>query len=112
MSCVSPLSPIPSISVQLVPSTEPLGLEPILDTNDMEDGPRPRHLLPPPVCHPLRFEGPSRELPADKKGMVKGKIDDLVRLSRERTNMMSAKKSVDLRKEVAIKVHHAKQGKP
>lgn len=114
MPCVSPLSPIPSISVELVPSTEPLGLgQPVLTSSMDEDSPRPRHLLPPPVCPPVRFGGSEhvKQLPADKKGLLKGKVEDLLRISRER-NTMSGKKSVDLRKEVAIKVHHAKQGKP
>lgn len=120
----APLSPIPSISItdasfeysqlskgngDLPPAYSLTDENSQLVTVD-EDDFRPTYLAPPPNVVPIRPPGlrlASSALPTDKKGLEKARFDDLLRSSRDRG---AAKRPMnDLRREVGIKVHHAKQ---
>lgn len=119
----APLSPIPSISItdasfEYSPLAKGNGdLPPAYSLTDEnlhvetdEDDFRPFHLAPPPNVVPIRPPGlrlSVSSLPTDKKGLERARFDDLLRSSRDRG---AAKRPAnDLRREVGIKVHHAKQ---
>ncbi|KAG8955484.1 hypothetical protein FRC04_008835 [Tulasnella sp. 424] len=82
------------------------------ENSDAEDF-RPVHLLPPPTVSPLkehRLSKPqSASLPTDKKGIDQERFAQLLKSSRERASMKHGRKeSVELRKQVTLKVHTTK----
>ena len=113
------LSPVPEISISLAPPEEPL-VEPFSPFSSCTpvtpvDGDtfRPALLSPPPVMSPRFPRMPSPLRPSDAsakgQGLERERFEELLRASRERNAAMGCKKSPDLRKEIAIKVHKSKQ---
>lgn len=114
------LSPVPAISISPAPPEEPL-VEPFSPfsasapaTPVDSDSFRPSLLSPPPTVSP-RFPkqlSPLRpaDVPVTGKGLERDRFEELLRASRERNAALGSKKSPDLRKEIAIKVHKTKQG--
>lgn len=111
---------IPKISISLAPPEDPV-LDPkspftslafagqIADT----DGFRPSHLTPPPTPTGLK-RALSPLIPtqdtANGRGLDSQRFQALLNATRERSAHNIAKKHVDLRKEIALKVHKNKQG--
>ena len=114
------LSPVPEISISLAPPEEPFA-EPFSPfsscgpkTPDDTDGFRPSLLSPPPTVSPHfpRLPSPLRpsDVPIKGQGIERERFEELLRASRERNaTAVSGKRSPDLRKEIAIKVHKSKQ---
>lgn len=79
------------------------------------DSPRPALLSPPPVVSPLSPRQLSPLRPSDSpvrgQGLERERFEALLKASRERNLAVGGKKSPDLRKEIALKVHKSKQGK-
>ncbi|KAG8914988.1 Saccharopine dehydrogenase [Tulasnella sp. 417] len=91
----------------------PKSPSPMAYQNSDADDFRPLHLLPPPVVSPLkehRLSKPqSAGLPTDKKGIDQERFAQLLKSSRERAAMKHGRKeSVELRKQVTLKVHTTK----
>jgi len=119
MACLA-TSPIPQISVSLAPpeltSTEPYS--PFANTSfnfgQNEDSFRPTHLSPPLVhtrsakLGSFRIKSPE-EIPDKQtgKGLDRSRFEALLNHSKE--SPVIAKKSADLRKEVAVKAHKNRQ---
>lgn len=108
----------PQISISLAPPDDPV-VEPYspfnpATFNDEDDSFRPKHLTPPPTQ--LQFGGP-RQLsplrPLDTvnrgQGLERDRFEALLQATRERNIAVGAKKSNDLRKELALKAHKTKQ---
>ncbi|KAF8338131.1 uncharacterized protein EI90DRAFT_3041759 [Cantharellus anzutake] len=108
MSPILP-SPIPTISITLAPTLDDILVEwpsfPFAHSIETDSGVRPRYLLPPPSMSPREALFP-KPLPADKEGINRGRFDELLRGAKQRA---TSKKSVDLRREVNMKVHTSKQ---
>ncbi|KAF5368342.1 hypothetical protein D9758_002420 [Tetrapyrgos nigripes] len=111
------LAALPHIQISPAPPDESLP-EPYTPfswantTLDDHDGYRPKHLTPPPTN--VKFNAlPSPLRPAPTPGAGKGlereRFEALLQATRERNATGSAKKSGDLRKEIALKVHKNKQ---
>lgn len=115
---------VPEISISLAPPEEPHA-EPfspiptsgfsIPTTPEEQDSFRPMLLTPPPSVSP-RFPkqlSPLRpsDSPVSGKGLERERFEELLKTSRERNAAMGGKRSPDLRKEIALKVHRNKQGK-
>lgn len=110
--------PIPQISISLAPPEEPLA-EPyspfsesyaarISETDD--DSFRPQLLTPPPVRSPRNLSPLSSSFPAAAgKGLERERFEALLRASKERNAAVGAKRTPDLRKEIALKAHKNKQ---
>ncbi|TCD67015.1 hypothetical protein EIP91_000635 [Steccherinum ochraceum] len=77
------------------------------------DSPRPSLLSPPPTAsfHLHRQLSPLRpdDAPVTGQGLERERFEALLRASRERNAAVGAKKALDLRKEIAVKVHKGKQ---
>lgn len=113
------LSPVPEICVSPAPPAEPL-VEPFSPfsatgptTPDDSDSFRPSLLSPPPTVSPRfpRQLSPLRpnDVPVSGKGLERERFEEMLRASRERNAALGGKRSPDLRKEIAIKVHKNKQ---
>jgi len=110
-------SPLPQIEISLAPPDEhyPEPYSPFSwanTTSDEIDGYRPKHLTPPPTHAKFNaLPSPLRPSPTPEsgKGLERERFEALLNASRER-NSAGAKKSNDLRKEIALKVHKNKQG--
>lgn len=94
----------------------PKSPSPMAYENSDADDFRPVHLLPPPTVSPLkehRLSKPqSASLPTDKKGIDQERFAQLLKSSRERAAMKHGRKeSVELRKQVTLKVHTTKARK-
>lgn len=107
---------LPHISISPAPPEEPLK-EPhspfswVVSPVDDEDNFRPRLLTPPPsgpVRRTLSPLSPS-DSPNVGKGLERERFDALLKASRERNSAVGAKKTPDLRKEIALKAHKNKQ---
>ena len=115
---------VPRISISLAPEVvqpeekspdisfviSPTATSPIFVVE--HDSYRPQHLTPPPTASRRAFKQPSSPLrPAEDlgKGLDQGRFDALLKATRERTHATGARPGVDLRKEVAVKVHKTKQ---
>ncbi|KIJ24373.1 hypothetical protein M422DRAFT_785885 [Sphaerobolus stellatus SS14] len=114
-----PTSPVPCISISLAPH-EILAEEPKSPFQfaipEVPDSPKPFHLLPPPTLSPhqtLRIERRGQLSPLSSgavgRGLEREKFEAMLKASRDRTAMVKAKKPVELRKEIAVKVQMAKQ---
>ncbi|KAF8167911.1 hypothetical protein B0H34DRAFT_683633 [Crassisporium funariophilum] len=110
-------SPIPFISISPAPQEEPL-IEPFSPFTPHafpihnDDGFRPAHLTPPPTVtrfkrtlSPLHPVGNS----ISGKGLESQRFQALLTATKQRNASGGVKRSVDLRKEIAVKVHHNKQ---
>lgn len=91
----------------------PKSPSPMAYQNSDADDFRPVHLLPPPSASPLkehRLSKPqSASLPTDKKGIDQERFAQLLKSSRERAAMKHGRKeSIELRKQVTLKVHTTK----
>ncbi|KAI9057129.1 hypothetical protein FKP32DRAFT_1681864 [Trametes sanguinea] len=111
------LSPVPEISISLASPEEPTP-EPFSPfsqcsfLSDDHDSFRPTLLSPPPpVAVTPRQLSPLRpkDAPVTGKGLEREKFEALLQASRERNSALGSKKSTDLRKEIALKVHRNKQ---
>ncbi|KAF9569757.1 hypothetical protein CPC08DRAFT_739047 [Agrocybe pediades] len=108
-------SVIPQIEISLAPLEDPPIESPSLFTFNLqhdEDHFRPVHLTPPPSVtafkRPLSPLRPASHLAA--KGLDNDRFQVLLNASKEKTAAFSGgKKSGDLRKEIALKVHKNKQ---
>jgi len=109
---------VPSIEISLAPPEDPV-VEPYSPfstctsptLNDDDDTFRPQHLTPPVTdtnfprqLSPLR---PSETVKG--KGLERDRFEALLRASKERNSAVGSKKTIDLRKEVALKAHKNKQ---
>jgi hypothetical protein len=61
---------------------------------------------------PLKHLSPlcPSDVPVKGQGLERERFEMLLKASRERTMVLGKKKSLDLRKEVAVKTHRSKQG--
>jgi len=107
---------VPRISISLAPPEEPL-IEPYspFSSSSLNSSPlvdddfRPVHLTPPPTL--TRFgERLSPLRPSDDaispKGVERGRFEAMLQASRDRNPTASAKRALDLRKEIALKAHN------
>lgn len=118
MSISLSVVPVPEISISLASPEEPV-VEPFspfaLETPTLveEDSYRPSLLSPPPIVSPkfARQLSPLRpaDLPSSGKGLERERFDALLKACRDRNASGGAKKSPDLRKEVALKAYKTKQ---
>ncbi|KAI0778027.1 hypothetical protein BD413DRAFT_489646 [Trametes elegans] len=111
------LSPVPEISISLAspeePSTEPFSpFSQCSFLSDDQDSFRPTLLSPPPPAmvkpkqlSPLR----PKDAPVTGKGLERERFEALLQATRERNAALGTKRSTDLRKEIALKVHKNKQ---
>ncbi|CAL1696133.1 unnamed protein product [Somion occarium] len=116
---VCAVSPVPAISISPAPPQEPTyepfsPFSPFSEVNLKEpDSPRPALLSPPPVLSPRspRQLSPLRpsDAPVHGQGLERDRFEALLRASRERNSAVGGKRSPDLRKEIALKVHKSKQ---
>jgi hypothetical protein len=78
---------------------------------DDGEGYRPIHLSPPPTNaqfkKPLSPLRPIDNMPTSGKGLERERFEALLKASRERNAMVGAKKTNDLRKEIALKGKHS-----
>ncbi|GJE85983.1 hypothetical protein PsYK624_020630 [Phanerochaete sordida] len=117
-------SPVPEISISLAPPEDPIAEPfspfttsgfntPSLPTTPEDmDGFRPMLLTPPPNSpHGPKQLSPLRpmDMPVRGKGIERERFELLLKASRERNAVLGGKKSPDLRKEIAMKVHKNKQ---
>lgn len=117
MDVVAPAN-VPQISISPPPPEEPLPepYSPFARTftfADDDDAFRPQHLTPPPThtrfakqLSPLR---PS-EATVTGQGLERERFETLLQASKERNLLVGGKKTLDLRKEIALKAHKNKQG--
>ncbi|CCM00889.1 uncharacterized protein FIBRA_02935 [Fibroporia radiculosa] len=114
------ISPVPEISISLASPEEP-SYEPFspfsLDFSakaqvivDDDSSWRATLLSPPPIHSPRRLS-PLRpvESPIKGQGLERDRFEALLKASRERNTALGTKRSVDLRKEIALKAHKSKQ---
>ncbi|KAH9486744.1 hypothetical protein JR316_0000809 [Psilocybe cubensis] len=113
-------SPIPQISISLAPPEVP-PIEPsspfsslAFNTIQDDDGFRAVHLTPPPTISSFkRVLSPRSPLNPDpakqSKGLDNDRFQALLNATKERSAYSGGKKDVDLRKEIALKVHKNKQ---
>ncbi|KAI0639248.1 hypothetical protein C8Q77DRAFT_1046474 [Trametes polyzona] len=111
------LSPVPEISISLAspeePSPEPFSpFSQCSFLSDDHDSFRPTLLSPPPPVavtpkqlSPLR----PKDAPVTGKGLERERFEALLQATRERNAALGSKKTTDLRKEIALKVHRNKQ---
>jgi len=114
------LHQVPQIAISLAPPQvhvqEPFSpFSATMQTSVREpDSPRSALLSPPPTLSPRspRRLSPLRpdDVPvAGRQGVEREKFEAMLKASRERNAALGGKKSVDLRKEIAMKVHKSKQ---
>ena len=112
--CVSPAPPDEPVVEPYSPFSAVHPPTPIPDSDG--DSFRPL-LLSPPVTASPRFPrqlSPLRPIdsPVKGQGLERERFEELLRASRERNAALGGgKRSLDLRKEIAIKVHKSKQGR-
>lgn len=119
------LSPVPEISISLAPPEDsvPEPFSPFSAsgfsspctpaTPEDMDGFRPMLLSPPPTSPRFpRQLSPLRPAESAVRGMgiERERFELLLKASRERNAVVGGKRSPDLRKEIAMKVHRNKQG--
>ncbi|THH32012.1 hypothetical protein EUX98_g2183 [Antrodiella citrinella] len=114
----SPAVALPEISISPAPPSE-LPQEPYSPFADSHphnlkepDSPRPTLLSPPPTATPHLHRQLSPLRPEDVpagRGIERERFEALLRASRERNAAVGAKRSPDLRKEIAVKAHRSKQ---
>jgi hypothetical protein len=116
MDCLP--SPIPQISISPAPQEEP-EIEPAspfmsltFSAQSDEDGFRPVHLTPPPS--PCSFKRPHSPLhPIGQvrpgKGLDGDRFQAMLSAVKDRSAFSGGRRSTDLRKEIALKVHKNKQ---
>ena len=118
MSLSLSLVSLPEISISLASPEEPIvepfsPFSPETPTSVEEDSYRPSLLSPPPVVSPkfARQLSPLRptDAPISGKGLEREHFDAMLKACRERSAAVGAKKSPDLRKEIALKAHKTKQ---
>ncbi|OBZ79560.1 hypothetical protein A0H81_00612 [Grifola frondosa] len=110
------LSPIPEIAISLASPEEPTP-EPFSPfskcsfVQDDDDGFRPALLSPPPSAMIRRQLSPLRPAssPLTGKGLDRERFEALLQATRDRHAAVGGRKSTDLRKEIALKVHKNKQ---
>ncbi|KAJ3475450.1 hypothetical protein NLI96_g11832 [Meripilus lineatus] len=113
------VSPVPQISIFLAPPEDPI-VEPYSPfsatgptTPESPDAFRPTLLSPPPTLSPQFPRQLSPLRPADSPvkghGLERERFEAMLRASKERNALVGSKKSPDLRKEIALKVHKSKQ---
>lgn len=120
MAIVFAVPSVPEICISPAPFEEPVAeppspfacLSPLLSPAD-EDSYRPILLTPPanlsPSCgSPLSPLRPA-ESPVKGRGVDRERFEALLKVSRDRTAAVGAKKERDLRKEIALKAHKSKQ---
>ncbi|KAI0082185.1 hypothetical protein K474DRAFT_834316 [Panus rudis PR-1116 ss-1] len=107
--------PVPEISISLAPPVEPVK-EPYSPFSPVQhlkepDSPRPALLSPPPVISPYspRKLSPLRPADAGRGGIDQDRFEAMLRATRERNASVCGKRSPDLRKEIAMKMHKSKQ---
>jgi hypothetical protein len=115
-------SSIPDISISLAPPVE-ISEEPyspfspaslvIIDYDD--ESYRPQHLTPHATSTSPRFPlqlSPLRppDSPVVGTGLKRERFEAMLKASKERSAAVGAKKTADLRKEIALKAHKSKQG--
>lgn len=110
-------APIPEISISLAPPELPSAdpYSPFAESfsfDDVDDDFRPKHLTPPPTSARFKIRplSPLRPIENTGKGLERDRFEALLKASRERNSVGSAKKTSDLRKEIALKTHKNKQG--
>jgi len=114
-------SPIPSIAISLAPPEE-IPEEPYSPFSpkfwpvvvERDDGFRPQLLSPPPTGSSPRFPRQLSPLcppdsPVIGSGIQRERFEAMLKASKERSMAVGAKKSADLRKEIALKTHKNKQ---
>jgi len=106
-------SPIPQISISLAPPEEPL-IElnsPLAFPIYNDNGFRPAHLTPPPTVTTFKRQQSPLRLVDDGtgKGLQSDRFQALLKASKDRNSSVMVKKTSDLRKEIALKVHKNKQ---
>lgn len=112
------LSPVPEIAISLASPEEPCE-EPFSPfsqcsfLSDDQDSFRPMLLSPPPPTvitpkqlSPLR----PKDAPVTGKGLERERFEAMLQATRDRNAALGSKKTTDLRKEIALKVHRNKQG--
>jgi hypothetical protein len=110
-------SPIPQISISPAPPEDP-EFEPAspfisltFSTQSDDDGFRPVHLTPPPS--PSSFKRPRSPLhPVNQvpgKGLDGDRFQAMLNAAKDRSAFSGGRRSTDLRKEIALKVHKNKQ---
>lgn len=114
------ISPVPEISISLASPEEPVKepfspFSPTFSPNGQtisndDDSWRATLLSPPPIISPRNLS-PLRPANAAAKsqGLERDRFEALLKASRERNMALGNKKSLDLRKEIAIKAHKSKQ---
>ncbi|EIW64823.1 uncharacterized protein TRAVEDRAFT_159495 [Trametes versicolor FP-101664 SS1] len=111
------LSPVPEIAISLASPEEPCE-EPFSPfsqcsfLSDDQDSFRPMLLSPPPPTvitpkqlSPLR----PKDAPVTGKGLERERFEAMLQATRDRNAALGSKKTTDLRKEIALKVHRNKQ---
>ena len=115
-------SSIPDISISLAPPEEiseepysPFSPASFVMIDDDDESYRPQHLTPPATSTSPRFPlqlSPLR--PPDSlvvgTGVKRERFEAMLKASKERSAAVGAKKTADLRKEIALKAHKSKQG--
>jgi hypothetical protein len=111
-------SPVPRISISPPPPEDPV-FEPYspfkgITISSPDDGFRPVHLTPPPTSTHFKrgLDSPRIKQTADeaaKRGLESERFQKLLQATQERNAVAEAKKSVNLRKTLAVKVHKNKQ---
>ena len=111
--------PVPEISISYASPEETVSepFSPFLQlskdagTPQNDDPFRPALLSPPIVLSPKRLS-PLRpaESPTKGQGLERDRFEALLKACRDRNGMIGTRREVDLRKEIAIKVHKNKQG--
>ena len=112
------LSPVPEISISLASPEEPASepFSPFSECtflSDDSDSFRPALLSPPPSSMTPKQLSPLRpkDAPVTGKGLERERFEALLQAQRERNAALGSKRSTDLRKEIALKVHKSKQSK-
>lgn len=115
-----PESPVPCISISFAPhesaTVEPKSPFAVTLPDVPDESPISQHLLPPPTLSPHQLSHVERRgqlSPLSSshsgKGMERAKFEAMLKASKERSNVVGAKKPMELRKELAFKVQMAKQ---
>ncbi|EJF66555.1 hypothetical protein DICSQDRAFT_130813 [Dichomitus squalens LYAD-421 SS1] len=110
------LSPVPEISISLASPEEPAPepFSPFSECTFLSDDSesfRPSLLSPPPSSMTPKQLSPLRpkDAPVTGKGLERERFEAMLQAQRERNAALGSKRSSDLRKEIALKVHKSKQ---
>lgn len=83
-----------------------------LSVDELDDDFRPALLSPPPTMHSIpRHLSPLSppDVPVKGQGLERERFEQLLKSSRDRSIALGNKRSLDLRKELAVKTHKSKQ---